>query len=81
MSEFLWRGICCRIGIKDSLPKYTSFCEYIWEIFAYIVITGKGHSGLDIWLEKFDQSTGSEDMILTTWYNEAMKQREINFQQ
>ena len=46
-----------------------------------MVITGKGRSGPDIWPETPNQGTGTEDMILTTWSKEAMKQREINPQQ
>ena len=45
------------------------------------MITGKGCLCLDIWPETLNQSTDTEDMILTTWYKEAMKQTEINPQQ
>lgn len=43
-----------------------------------MVITGKKRSGPDIWLETLNQDTNSEDMILTTWYNKAIKQKKIN---
>ena len=38
-----------------------------------MIITGKGHLGLNIWLEIPNQSTGIEDIILTAWFKEAMK--------
>ena len=66
MSEFLWRGAYCRMGIKDFLLKQESFCEHTWEVLTYMVITGKGCSGLDIWPETYSQGTGTEEMILTT---------------
>ena len=78
MGEFLWRSVCCRIGIKDCLTKQATFCEYTWEVIACMVITDKGRSGPDIWQETSNQGTGIEDMIFTTWYKEAIKQIEIN---
>lgn len=69
------------MGIKNSLLKQASFYEYIWEIIACMVITGKGRLSVEIWPETSNQSTSSEDMILSTWYNGAMKQKEINLQQ
>ena len=81
MGEFLWRDVRRRMGIKDSLPEQASLCEYTWEIVACMVITGEGRSGPDIWPETPNQGTGTENMILTTWYKEAMKRREINPQQ
>lgn len=38
-----------------------------------MVITDKGRSSLYIWLETPNQGTSSKDVILTTWYNEAIK--------
>ena len=73
MGEFLWRGVHCRMGIKDSSPEQASFCKYPWEVVAYMVITGERHSGPDIWPETPNQGIGTENMILTTWYKEAMK--------
>ena len=81
MGKFLYRGICYRIGIKDFLPKQTSFCEYTSNVVAYIVISGKGRSGLDIWPETPNQAIGTEDMIFTTGYEEATKRMEIHPQQ
>ena len=46
-----------------------------------MVITGEGCSGPDIWPEIPNQGTGTEDIILTTWYKEVIKQTEINPQQ
>ena len=69
------------MGIKDSLPKQANFCKYTWEVIAYMVITSKGRSGLDMWTEILNQGTSIEDIILTTWSKEAMKQKEINSQQ
>lgn len=43
-----------------------------------MIITSKEHSSPDIWPETPNQGTGSKDIILTTWYNKAMKQRKIN---
>ena len=43
-----------------------------------MVITSKRRSSLDIWLKTFNQGTGTEDMILKTWYKEDMKQIQIN---
>ena len=45
------------------------------------MITGKGRLGPDIWLETPNQDTGTEDMILITWYKEVIKQTKINSQQ
>ncbi len=81
MGEFLWRDVRRRMGIKDSLPEQASLCEYTWEIVACMVITGEGRSGPDIWPETSNQGTGTENMILTKWYKEAMKRRKINPQQ
>ena len=52
------------MGIKDFLPKQTSLCEYTWELIVYIVITGEGNLGLDIWLKTLNQATNTEDIIL-----------------
>ncbi len=46
-----------------------------------MVMTGEGHSGPDIWPETPNQGTSTEEMILTTWYKEAIKQSGINPQQ
>lgn len=35
--------------IKDFLPTQASLYKYTWEVVAYIVITGKGQTSLDIW--------------------------------
>ena len=66
VGEFLWCDVCRHMAIKDSLPEYTSFCEYTWELIVCMVITGEGSSGPDIWLETPNQGTGTEDMILTS---------------
>lgn len=46
-----------------------------------MVITGKGYLGLDIWQKTPNQGFSSEDIILTIWYKEAIKQIKINSQQ
>ena len=46
-----------------------------------MVITSEERSGLDIWPEIPNQGTDTEDMILTTWFKETMKQTEINPQE
>ncbi len=69
------------MGIKNSSPEHTSLCEHTWEVVACIVMTGKRRSSLNIWPETPNQGTGTEKMILTTWYKEAMKQSGINLQQ
>ena len=46
-----------------------------------MVMIGKGHSDSDIWPVTPNQGTSTEEMILTTWYKEAMKQTRINPQQ
>ena len=66
------------MGIKDFSSEQASLCEYTWEVVACIVITGKGRSGPDIWPETLNQGIGTEDMILITWYKEAIKQTKIN---
>ena len=38
-----------------------------------MVITSEGRSSLNIWPETPNQGTGTEDMIFTTWYKEAIK--------
>ena len=38
-----------------------------------MVITSERRSGPDIWPETPNQYTGTEDMIFTTWYKEAIK--------
>ena len=81
VSEFLWRSVCRCMSINDSLPKQVNFCEYTWEVVAYMMITGKGRSSSDMWPKTPNQSTGTKDIILTTWYKKAMKQTEINPQQ
>ena len=48
MGKFLWRGVHRRMGIKDSLPKQASLCEYTLEVITYMVIIGKGRSSPDI---------------------------------
>ena len=53
----------------------------IFERLLHIVITGKGRSDSDIWLETPNQGTSIKDMILTIWYKEVMKKTKINSQQ
>lgn len=38
-----------------------------------MMMTSKKGSGLDIWLETSNQSTGTKEIILTTWHKKAMK--------
>ena len=47
--EFLCWSVCYRMHSKDFLPENASFCKKTWEIVAYMVITGKGNSGPNIW--------------------------------
>lgn len=63
MGEFLWQDVCCRISIKDFLPKQTSFYEYTLEVITYIVITGKEYLSPNIWPETFNQGTSTKNMI------------------
>ncbi len=46
-----------------------------------MVITSEGRSGPDIQPETSNQGTSTEEMILITWYKEAMKRSGINPQQ
>lgn len=46
-----------------------------------MMITSKGHSGLDIWQKTPNQGIGTEEIISTTWYKRVMKQSVINLQQ
>ena len=78
MDEFLWRIVCCCMGIKDFLSEQASLCEYIWEVNTYMVITGEGHSGPDIWPKTLNQVTITKDIILIIWYKKAIKQMKIN---
>lgn len=48
---------------QNFLPKQASFYEYIWEVIAYILITGKGHLGPNIWLETPNTVTSNKDII------------------
>lgn len=73
VGEFLQRDIYYHMGIKDFLSEQASFYEYTWEIIIYIVMTDKGHSSLDIWLETPNQDTNTENMIRIIWYKEVMK--------
>ena len=77
MGEFLWHGVCCHIGIKDSSPKQESFYEYTWKIVAYMMITRKGHSSPNIWSEIPRQSISIENIILRIWYKKVIKQTEL----
>lgn len=66
------------IWVLNFLPKKASLCKYTQEIIAYMMITGKGHSSLYIWLETPNQDIGTKDVIFTTWYKEVIKQVGIN---
>lgn len=81
VGEFLWQAICCCMKIKDFSRKQTNFCEYTLEIVACIMMTSKGHSGLDIWLETPNYGIDTKDMIHTTWYKKTIKQKKINLHQ
>ena len=81
VGEFLWRGLCSPMGIKDSSPKQASLYKYTWEFVACIVIIGKGRSGLNIWPKTPNQDTDTENIILTTSPKEAMKRNKINLKQ
>ena len=61
------------MDIKDFSPKQASFFEHNWKIIACIVMTGERCLGSDIWPKTFNQDTGTEEMMLTIWYKEAMK--------
>lgn len=61
------------MGIKNSLPKYTSLYEYTQKVVACIMMTDKGYSGLNIWQETSNQGTSIEDIICIIWYKEFMK--------
>ena len=74
----LWRGHHCRLGIKDLIPAIPSLCEYIWEVVACMVLTGKVCPGLDIWPETPEQAEFIEDMIRSIWGKEAHWQYKAN---
>ena len=78
VGQFLWYNIRRRMNIKHFLPKQVSLCEYTWEVIACMVITGKGRSGPDMWPKTPNQGTGTENMILTKWYEEVIKRTNIN---
>lgn len=46
-----------------------------------MVIISKGRPDLNIWSKIPNQSISSKDIILITWYNQAIKQKKINSQQ
>ncbi len=46
-----------------------------------MVMTGEGYLGPDIWPETPNQGTDIEEISLTKWYKEAMKQSGMNPQQ
>ena len=81
LCEFLWCSVCRYMGVKGFSPERASFYEYTWEVVACMVIIGEGRSGPNIWPETPNQGIGTEDMIYTTWYKEAMKWTKINSQQ
>ena len=43
-----------------------------------MVMTGKGRFSPNIWPKTPNQGTGTEEIILTIWYKEAMKKNRIN---
>lgn len=61
------------MSIRESLSKQTNLYEYTQEIIICMVITGKECSVPDIWPDTPNQATGTENIILTTWYKETMK--------
>ena len=67
------------MGIKDFLPEKASLYKYTWEVVVYMVIIGKGHSGLDIWPRTLNLDIGIEDIILRTLYKKAIKQWKLIF--
>ncbi len=81
VDKFLWRDIHCCIVIKDSSPKQASLCKHTWKIVVYMPMTGAERLGPDVWPKTPNQGTGTEEIILTTWYKEVIKRSGINSQQ
>lgn len=81
VSKFLQQGVYCHIGIKNSLLKQANLCKYTQEVIAYIVIIDKRCLDPDIWPDTLNKNISIEDVIFSTQFKEAMKQKEINFQQ
>ena len=67
----LWRGHCCRSGIKDSIPAAQSLYKYTWEVVTCMFLTGKGRLGPDIWPETLKQAESTKDMMRSIWGKEA----------
>lgn len=61
--------------IKDSLLIEASLCEYTWEVVACMKITSEGQVGPDMELEIQNQGTGTKNIIIITWFKEALCQR------
>lgn len=66
VDKFLQYDIYYHMDIKNFLLKQVSLYKYTWEVFVYMVITGKGYLGPNIWPKTSNQDTGSKDMIFTT---------------
>ncbi len=73
ISKFLWWDVYRHISIKDFLSKQTSICEHTWDVVTYKMMIGEGHSGPDIWPKTPNQSTGTKEIIFTTWYKKTIK--------
>ncbi len=69
----LWHKYCRRLEIKDSTPAARSLCKYTWEVVIYMVLTGEGRLGPDIWLETPQQAESMESIMRITWNTEAMR--------
>lgn len=59
-------------------PATCSFCEYTWEVIAYMIITGKGYTRPDIWPKTLEQAKNTEDMMRTIWSKEIHRKRKAS---
>ena len=44
----------------QQIPAACSLCKYTWEVVTYLILTGKGRPGPDIWPETPDQAESIE---------------------
>ena len=67
----LWHRYCHCLRIKNLILATHSLCKYTWEVNAYIVLTGKGRLGPNIWPKTPKQAGSIENMIRLIWGKEA----------
>ncbi len=72
IGHLLWRRYCRCLGIKDSIFAAHNLYKYTWRIVVYMVLTGEGRLGPDIWSETLQQAKTTENMMRIMWNAEVM---------